>query len=175
MTLAPLFACAAALLAVAGLMKLRAPATASGALAAMSLPAAAPAVRLAGACELALGTWALVSPGRLAGALVAAAYGGFAVLVAGLLRRAGGPGRGCGCFGEAEAEVHPMHLVLNVGAAAAGAAAAVAPPASVLRIVADHPATGAVLCAGVAGAVYAAYLLYTTAPSAWRAYGGGEA
>ncbi len=175
MTLAPLFACAAALLAVAGLMKLRSPSAASGALAAMSLAAAAPAVRTAGACELALGTWALLSPGRLAAALLAAAYGGFAVFVVGLLRRGGASARGCGCFGEAEAAVHPIHLVLNLAAAGAAAAAVIAPPEPLLRIVADHPAIGAVLCVGLAGAVYAAYLLYTVAPSAWRAYAGGRA
>ena len=173
-TLTPLFACAAALLAVAGLMKLRAPAAASGALAALSLPAAPSTVRLAGACELALGTWALVAPGRLSAALVAAAYAGFAVFVFGLLRD-GTRAAGCGCFGEGEAEVHPLHLLLNGCAAAAAAAAVIAPPPSLGRLVADHPATGLVLCMGVAGSVYAAYLLYTAAPAAWRAYRRGTA
>jgi len=60
--LTPAFACASALLAVAGAMKLRAPAAASGALRAMSLPAATGAVRLVGACELVAGSWALAYP-----------------------------------------------------------------------------------------------------------------
>lgn len=174
MTLAPLFSCAAALLAVAGLAKLRAPAAASSTLAALSLPAGAPTVRLAGGCELAIGTWSLVSPGRLAGAVLAAAYLGFAVVVAGLLRR-GRRDAGCGCFGETDAEVNPLHLVLNLAAAGAGVAATIAPPTAIARIASDHPATGAVLVIGVAGTVYAAYLLYTSAPTAWRAYRGGAA
>jgi uncharacterized protein YjeT (DUF2065 family) len=173
-TLAPLFACAAALLAVAGLMKLRAPQSASGALAALSLPAAAPAVRLAGACELAIGVWALAAPGRLCAAVLAAAYVGFAVFVAGLLRR-GESTPGCGCFGEAESELHPIHLAMNLLAAAAAGVAVASPPPGVFRIAADHPATGIVLCLAVAGAVYAAYLVYTAAPSAWRAFRGGAA
>src|SRR2546425_9723253 len=97
MTLAPLFATVAGLLIVSGASKLRAPQAAERALAAMSLPGTGPLVRIAGACELALGAFALLHPSLLAAALVAAAYLGFAVFVAGLLRsgggRAGGGGR----------------------------------------------------------------------------------
>jgi len=168
--LTPAFACASALLAVAGAMKLRAPAAASGALRAMSLPAATGAVRLVGACELVAGSWALASPGRLSAGLVAASYGGFAVFVAGLLRDRGRRTAGCGCFGSAEAEVHPIHLVLNLLAAGAALAAAISPPPGVTEVIAHEAGVGVVLCAGVAAAVYAAYLVYTAAPAAWRAY-----
>jgi len=171
-TLAPLLSCAAGLLAVAGVMKLRAPGAASGALASLSMPVAAPVVRLAAACEIALGAWALAAPGRLAAALVAAVYAGFALLVLGLLARPGARARGCGCFGEADADVHPMHLVLNVLAAGVALGAVAEPPRSLLHIAAGSPALGLVLCAGVAAAVYATYLLYTVAPAAWHAYGG---
>jgi hypothetical protein len=168
--LTPAFACASALLAVAGAMKLRSPAAASGAMKAMSLPEATGTVRLAGLCELVAGIWALAAPGRLSAGLVAAAYGGFAVLVAGLLRDRGGRAAGCGCFGSAEAEIHPMHLVLNLVAAGVAVAAAISPPPGVAHVLSAHPGVGLVLCAGVAGAVYAAYLIYTAAPAAWRAY-----
>jgi hypothetical protein len=167
--LTPAFASVSALLVLSGAMKLRAPAAASGALRTMSVPAATTPVRLAAACEIALGAWALASPGRLSAGLVAAAYGGFAVFVAGLLRDRG-RAAGCGCFGSAEAEVHPMHFVVNLVAAGVAVASVVSPPPGIAHVLAHHLAVGLVLCAGVAGAAYAAYLLYTAAPAAWRAY-----
>src|SRR5437764_4146993 len=102
MTLAPLFAIVAGLLVVSGAAKLRAPRAAASALAAMSLPGAGGLVRIGGACELSLGAFALVAPGRVAAAVVAAAYLGFAAFVAGLLRSDEGRSTGCGCFGAEE-------------------------------------------------------------------------
>jgi len=170
MTLAPLFAIVSGLLVVSGAAKLRAPRAAESALAAMSLPGAGPLVRVAGACELALGVFALVLPGRTAAVLVAAACLGFAVFVAGLLRSDEGRSSGCGCFGADESEVGAIHLVLNLVAFAIAAAAVLAPPRSVGSIVAHRPGIGIPLAIGAAGAVYAAYLAYTAFPRAWGAY-----
>jgi hypothetical protein len=172
MTVAPLFAIVAGLLVVSGAAKLRAPRAAASALAAMSLPGAGGLVRIGGACELALGIVALVAPGRIAAAVVGAAYLGFAVFVAGLLRSDEGRSAGCGCFGAEESEVGAVHLLLNLAAFAISAAAVLVPPESIGSIASEGPGVGIPLAIGVAGAVYAAYLAYTAFPRAWGAYEG---
>ncbi len=59
-------------------------------------------------------------PGPLTGALVAAAYAGFAVFVLVALRR-GWALSSCGCFGRPDTPPTPAHAVLNAGAAVSAA------------------------------------------------------
>jgi hypothetical protein len=153
------FAIAALVVAIAGVAKLRAPATAADALATLGLPAARWLVRLGAMVEVALAGWCVASPGRWPAVALALAYGGFtaaAVLLVG--RRAS-----CGCFGG-DAEVSAVHLVLSPLLGLICAAAAVWTPPDVL-------AAGSVpLAVGVAGAAYALVLAYTELPAAWSAW-----
>lgn len=162
MILAGPFAAVAALLAVAGALKLLAPAGAGA-------PAlGASGTRVAGAIELALGVAALVAPTRLLAALVAAAFAGFAAYSLRLV--AAGDGSDCGCFGVESAGVGIGHVLLDLACAGVAAAAVLEPPRAVASLVADAPLTGIALVAGVAAAAYAIHLAYTVLPRAWGAY-----
>lgn len=117
------FSAAAILLAVGGAPKLVRPGSTAGALASLRVPASLPLVRLLGAVEVGIAGAALLTGARLAAALMALAYAGFAAFVGVALAR---PGlvRSCGCFGRPDTPPTAAHLVLNI--AAAGVAAAVA-------------------------------------------------
>ena len=172
MILAPLFATVAGLLALAGALKLRSP---SGGAEAYPAPGAALGVRgarVVGAFELVLGAAAIVAPGRLVAALLAAAFAAFAAYTARLLAAGGGRAADCDCFGEAGGSVGIGHVALDLGCAAAALVAAIEPPRALASLVADAPLAGSALVAGVTAAVYATYLTYTALPSAWRAYAG---
>jgi hypothetical protein len=73
-------------------------------------------VRIGAAGEVALAVAAVVVPGALTGALVAAVYGGFALFV-GLALQRGWALSSCGCFGRPDTRPTPAHAALNVGAA----------------------------------------------------------
>jgi hypothetical protein len=101
-----------AVVAVAGVWKLAQPAAAHAALRTLGLSVPPIAVRALGLAELAVGIVAVAIGGRLAGALLAVAYGGFAV-VAERLRRA--PGTvSCGCFGSSSAPPGHLHVAVNL-------------------------------------------------------------
>jgi hypothetical protein len=65
--------------------------------------------------------------------------------------------------------------VLNAVALAVCLLAAAAPPRGPGWILARAPLTAVAICSGVGAAAYAAYLLFTAFPRAWRSYGSGEA
>ena len=153
------FAIAALVVAIAGVAKLRAPATATDALVTLGLPRARWLVRLAATVEVALAGWCLVSPGRWSAVALALAYAGFTAVAALLARRRAS----CGCFGG-NTEVSAIHLVLSPLLGLICAAAAVWTPPDVL-------AAGSVpLAVGVAGAAYALVLAFTELPAAWSAW-----
>jgi hypothetical protein len=153
------FAIAALVVAIAGMAKLRAPATAAAALVTLGLPGARKLVRLAALAELALAGWCVASPGRWGAVALAAAYAGFTAVAALLARRRAS----CGCFGG-DAVVSAIHMVLSPLLGLICAAAAVWTPTAVL-------AAGSVpLVLGVAGAAYAIVLAYTELPAAWSAW-----
>jgi hypothetical protein len=154
------FAAVAGLLAVAGALKLLAPAAGA--------PLGLAATRAAGALELALGVAALVHPQRLVTALVAVAFAGFAAYSLRLVTA--GAASDCGCFGVESSRPGIGHVLLDLACTAIAAAATVAPPRTVASLVAGAPLTGLVVAAGVAGVVYATYLAYNVLPRAWRAY-----
>jgi hypothetical protein len=118
MTAAPYLA-ATVLLGAAGVAKSARPADTAHALrmAGISSRRLPVLVRVGAAGEVALAVAALVVPGELTGALVAAAYAGFAVFVAVALRR-GWALSSCGCFGRPDTPPTPVHALLNAGAAA---------------------------------------------------------
>ena len=156
-------AVAALVLVVAGIAKLRAPAPAVGALRQLGLPGGQPWVRVFASFEIALGGWALASPGGASAIAMACCYAVFAavaILLAG--RRAA-----CGCFGEADFPASRLQAFISALLAAACAAAAAWPVHGVL----DRPAGQAlVLVIGIAASGYATVLAYTLLPAAWSAW-----
>ena len=163
--LAPAFAVAAALILVAGLAKLNAPAPAALALGRLGLPGSAGFVRLAGTVEVALGTACLISPGPLSAALLAAAYVTFAIVVAGLVRLDSGSVP-CGCFGAGSFTANRVHVALNLLAAAVALACAFDPPGGPLDWFGD-PLAGIAALAAVACSTWLAYVIFTLVPSLW--------
>lgn len=122
---------AALLIGAAGLGKLRAPEPAVAMLrqavprALRSLPSAG-AVRLAAVGEVGVGAAAVLTGGRPALALLAAAYVAF--LAVSLRLAAADRSTSCGCFGRADSPVGLAHVVLNLVAAAVCVAGVFRPP-----------------------------------------------
>ena len=114
------FAAACAVLAFAGVAKIRRPDGVGPAAAALGLPSSATVVRALGFAEVAAAVAGLAIGGPAAGA-VAALYVALAAAAWRLSVRA--PGTACGCLGPTDAPVSTTHAVMNV---AAGIAAALA-------------------------------------------------
>jgi hypothetical protein len=110
---------ATVLLGAAGVVKAVRPAETVNALrtAGISSRVVPVAVRVGAVGEAVLAVAAVMVPGALTGALVAAAYAGFAVFVLLALRR-GWALSSCGCFGRPDTPPTVAHAVLNAGAAA---------------------------------------------------------
>ena len=177
MALLPLFLVICGLLAVAGALKLTAPAATRSALRSAGLPAPHIAVRLLGAGELGLGSLAAINPRPLSCGLVAAAYAGFAGFVLGA-RRAGGSQADCGCFGggsDLNSSLGTLHLTLNLSATAIAVLAAIWPPPGLGWLTTASPLVAGTVAVSSAAAIFAAYLTYTAVPAAWRAYARGAA
>jgi hypothetical protein len=122
----PLLA-AAALLVVAGVPKVADPLPLVRALRAAGMPVPRLVVRAFALGEVAVGGWAVVAPGRVSSALVAAAYLVFTAFVARVLARGGVLGS-CGCFGKADTPATRTHLGLTAAAALVALWAALDPP-----------------------------------------------
>lgn len=165
--LAPAFALIAALLVLAGVAKLRAPAAAAVVLFRLGLPSSTGLVRGVGLAEVALGTACLLAPGPLTAALLALAYACFAAVVAALARSASGAVP-CGCFGEGSFTATRAHAAVDLLAAALAAAFAVAPGDGPLGWLSD-PLAGSVALAAVGCSTWLCYVLFTAPPSIWGA------
>ena len=109
---------ATVLLGAAGAAKLARPADTANALRVARLPSRPGVVRAGAAGEVALALAALLWPGPVTGALVAAAYAAFAGFVTLALRR-GWPLASCGCFGRPDTPPTAAHAALDAGAAVA--------------------------------------------------------
>jgi hypothetical protein len=168
----PLFtattAAAAALLVVAGLAKLRAPAPAAAMLAGLSprlrpLPRARAAVRVAGVVEVGVGLTALVGGGRIAMALLAVSYMALTVLAVRLAT--GAQPVACGCFGSADGDVGLAHVVLDGCATAIAVIAVFVTPGNVATLF--HAGVGVGLISVVQAALLTAlgYLSITSLPA----------
>jgi hypothetical protein len=164
--LEPAFALIAALLALAGLAKLRSPRPAAAALFALGLPSRTALVRGIGFAELGLGAWCLFAPGPLSAALLALAYTAFAVVVAALVRVAGAVP--CGCFGEGSFVATPVHVAIDLLAAALAVAFALAPADGPLDWLGD-PLIGSAALAAVVCSTWLCFVLFTAPPSIWGA------
>jgi hypothetical protein len=160
------YAVAAAVLCVAGLAKLRTPASASRALAGLGLPAGPSVIRAYAVLEIGLGAWALISPAPLASALLAFVYAAFTGLALLLWRRA----ESCGCFGAEGAPATPLQAVLSALFAALCATAIGASPHGLGWALGRPLGSAAVLVLGTAAAAYGTVLAYSELPQAWRSW-----
>ncbi len=154
------FLAATVVLAAAGLAKIRRPEYTARALQAAGWPVGRLAVRAGAVVETAVAVAALAWPDPLTGALVAAAYGAFAVFVAVALRR-GWALSSCGCFGRPDSRPTYLHAVMNAGAAVAAAWWAAAPPARMTTLFSSSPWSGAPLALVSAVIAGLAYLVWT--------------
>jgi hypothetical protein len=167
---APFFI-ASALLAVAGLAKLRDPLPLARVLRQARLPSIPLGVRAFGLAETTAGVAGLIRPGFVTGVAVAALYVGFSVFLLWLLVRHI-PVTSCGCLGAREAPPSVIHLALNACAAAAAVAvAAGAEPSGILPFAADLSYRAIPFVIGMTAIAYAAYLAVAFLPTALSSYG----
>ena len=116
------FLAACALVAVAGVLKLRRPADTAQALRTQGLPSGRAAVRALGAAEVVVAVLALTgtAAGAAALAVLYAGFTGFVLLA--LVRRR--PLSSCGCFGRPDTPPSVVHVVVTTAGALCAAAAA---------------------------------------------------
>jgi hypothetical protein len=169
---APLVSVLAAVLVLAGLAKLRAPAVAADAMRAAGLPAGRGPARLAGGLETVVGIAVLAAPSRPALLAMAALYAVLAGVAVRLLRAAV-PAASCGCFG-ADAPASRLHAWFDAAAALLAAAAAISPPPGIATLADRAPLAGVGLVAGCAAAAYAVSLVLSHLPAVATAYGPGR-
>jgi hypothetical protein len=155
----------AALLALAGGLKVVRPAPTAGALRAMRLPSALPLVRVLGVGEVALGVGAGITFARPLLVLLAAAYLAFAAFVTAALG-ANTPLQSCGCFGQADTPPSAVHVGLNLAAAGTAFAAALTGTPSLDVTVADQPWSAIPFVVLVGICVYLCVLVATVLPLA---------
>jgi hypothetical protein len=151
--LTPPFLVAALVLCVAGVAKLRAPRGAMGALA---------------LGEVALGVACLVHPTRPEALALSVLYTSFTAVAVVLRRRR----LACGCFGENDFPVSLAHVIASGLLGSMALASAIAVPRGLGWLAGRSAVAAAVMLIGVAGAAYAAVLVYTAVPRAWAAWGG---
>jgi hypothetical protein len=166
--MAPPFLLAALVLCLAGVLKLRSPRAAAGALDALGVPGGERAVRALSAVEIALGSACALFPSRVSAGALAVVYGLFALVAVALMRRRAG----CGCFGESATAVSPAHSIASVLLAAVAVAAALTGPVGLGWMLGRSASSAAVLLLGTAGALFAIVLVYTELPRAWDAWSG---
>lgn len=117
------FAMAAMVLVISGVLKLRDPVPTTAMLAKVHLPHSTVAAIALGLVEIVAGVAGVVFGGRLAAAAVALLYLGFTSMSLWLVR--GDGATDCGCFGSRSAPMTQVHVVLNALMAAIAAAGAI--------------------------------------------------
>ncbi len=167
--LAPPFIVASLLLCVAGVLKLRSPRVAVGALA----DARAARERVARPRDRDRRTRArrpcVLHPSRAAAATLAGVYARVRAVVAWMLAR---KRTACGCFGEDDMPASHAHSVASaiLASLALAAAASAGSPHGLDWLLDRSAATAAVALIGIGGALYAIVLVYTVLPRAWEAW-----
>jgi hypothetical protein len=134
---APFFGSAVVLMG-AGAAKVIRPEDTTRALRVAGWPVHRNTVRVGAVAEASVGLGAVLYPGPLTGALVAASYLAFAVFVVVALRR-GWPLSSCGCFGQADSRPSYLHAGLNSGAAAVAIWWAAAAPSGLASVMSRQP------------------------------------
>jgi Methylamine utilisation protein MauE len=160
---------AAALLVVAGLVKLVRPLPTARALYAAGLPGSRWAARGVGSAELIVGVWFLAAPSAAAAIALGAVYLSFAGFVA-YLMAAHPEASSCGCAGAKDVPPSRLHAGLNLAAALAafGAVAWVPPP--LLHTLAELGIASVPFLLGLGTAGALATVATTDLPLAFVAY-----
>jgi hypothetical protein len=153
----------AALLVLAGGLKVVRPVPTAGALQAVGLPSSLSLVRALGLCEVVVGVAAGATLTRPALALLAAAYLAFAAFVAAALG-ANTPLQSCGCFGQVDTPPSAVHLGLNLTAAGTAFVAALSGTPALRATFADQPWNAVPFVLLVAVCVYLCVLMATVLP-----------
>jgi hypothetical protein len=161
------FATAALVLCIAGLAKLRSPASAVRVLVVLRLPARPGVVRPLALAELVVGVACVLRPTALTAAAMACLYATFCAVSLVLVRE----GSSCGCFG-AGSIASPLQSGLSAALAALALVAAVVAPHGAGWLLTRPPEFLAVIVLGLAGSAYAIVLAYTELPRAWGAWSG---
>lgn len=164
----PLFA-AALVLGLAGAVKATRPDPTRIALRSAGLPGPAWLARAIGGGELAVAGYALAVGGRMAAALVAAAYVAFAVFAEVVRRRSRGRAS-CGCFGASDAPVGTLHVVADLVVAAVVVGAVVDPTAGIGAVATDTPAAGVPFVAATLLLAWLLQVLLTAVPELQAAH-----
>src|SRR4051812_7814028 len=154
---------AAALVGLAGAMKVLQPASTAGALRALRLPSSYRVVRLLGLVEIALAIAAAASFSRAALVLLAAVYLGFAAFVVAALD-ARAPVQSCGCFGRADTPPSIVHVALDLCAAGILFAAALTGTPGLDAVVPDQPWSAVPFALLVAVCTYLCVIVLTLLP-----------
>ncbi len=154
------FLAAVAVLAAAGVAKLRRPDYTARALQAAGWRVGRRAVRAGATAEMVVAVAAVAFPGAVTGALVAATYAAFTGFVTLALRR-GWALSSCGCFGRPDSRPTYLHAALNLAAAAAAAWWAADPPSRLGAVFSSSPWSGAPLVLVSAVIAGLAYLVWT--------------
>lgn len=155
----------AALLTLAGSLKLLRPAPTAGALRAMRLPSSLGLVRVLGLGEVVVGVAAGVTFARPLLVLLAAAYLAFAAFVIAALG-ANTPLQSCGCFGQTDTPPSAVHVALNLAAAGTAFAAALSGTPALDITLADQPWHAVPFVLLVAICVHLCVLIATVLPLA---------
>ena len=167
--LAPVVFLAAALLVLAGAVKVVRPRATAQALLDAGLPGSRAVARGIGAVEIATGAWALAAPaagGALALGVVYLSFAGFLGYVLRVHPEAGS----CGCAGPTPVPPSRLHLVLNVLAGLAGLAYATTPAPSLGAWMGTLDWVAVPIVAGLALAGWLAAVAVTEAPAAFRSW-----
>jgi hypothetical protein len=156
---------AIALLGAAGVAKASRPRETANALSAAGFPVGRAGVRMGAVGEVALATSAFIFPGTVTAALMAMAYGLFAVFIV-VARQRGWALTSCGCFGRPDNPPTVAHAALDAGAAAVAVWWAVAWPAGyglshLVRLFFHQPWHGGPLVLVSAVVAALAYLVWT--------------
>ena len=167
--LAPLVFLAAALLVLAGGVKVVRPRATAQALLDAGLPGSRAVARGIGTVEIATGAWALAAPaagGALALGLVYLAFAGFLGYVLRVHPEAGS----CGCAGPTPVPPSRLHLALNVCAGVAALAFATTAAPSFGAWVGSLGWAALPVLAGMGLAGWLAVIAVTEAPAAFRSW-----
>jgi hypothetical protein len=160
------FATAALVLCIAGIAKLRSPASAVRVLVVIGLPARAGVVRTLAVGEIIIGAASVLHPAALTAGAMACLYATFCAVSFVLVRH----GSSCGCFGV-ESTASLLQSALSASLAGLALIGAVSPPPGIGWLLTRPPAFLAVMAVGLAGSAYATVLAYTELPRAWGAWG----
>ena len=150
----------AALLGVAGVRKVMAPAATAAALHGARLPSDHRLVRLLGAAEIAIGGAAILAGDTLFVGLLGVTYAAFALFA----YRQSRAGQGCGCFGEADAPATNLPVAINIAGALLAGVAALRPADSLLGVLGPDVPTAAATVALIALGTVALRLALTALP-----------